>query len=83
MSAYCVTPGLRSLGVGHRETVGGCLCASCNWARVSLPDCVPGVVCGCAMVFKSRCIPGRVRLAYWINVVCVVVQLCAGVCLPG
>ena len=57
MSAYCVTPGLRSLGAGHCEAVGGSLCVPCHWAAVSLPECVSGVVCGCAMVFKSIGIP--------------------------
>lgn len=67
MPAYSVTPSLRSLGVGHREAVGGSLCAPCNWAAVFLPDCVPGVVCGCVMVFKSRRIPGRVWLGYCVS----------------
>ena len=82
MSAYPVTPGLRSLGVGQREAVGGSLCAPCNWAAGSLPDCVPGVVCGCAMVFQSRRIPGRARCQLMLCV-CVVVLLCAGICLPA
>ena len=82
MSAYPVTPGLRSLGVGQREAVSGSLCAPCNWAAGSLPDCVPGVVCGCAMVFQSRRIPGRVRCQLMLCV-CVVVLLYAGVCLPA
>lgn len=62
MSVCCVCP---SLGVGHCEAVSGSLPVLCDWAAVSLPGCVPGVVWGCAMVFMPRCIQVRVCLGYW------------------
>ena len=72
MSAYPVTLGLRSLGVGHGEAVGGSLCAPCNWAAVSLPDCVPGgcvVVRWCSSPDASQGESGWVIVS--VNVVCV------------